>query len=78
MRQDNLTELWVIYDKQENCFIKFGAKAAWVTSGAAKNAWHCHNHAWGKNAVFSEQTRYVVINIFDDSGWKLINGLEIK
>lgn len=24
MRQSKLEELWVIYDTQENCFVKFG------------------------------------------------------
>lgn len=76
MRQDKLTELWVIYDTQENCFIKFGAKAAWVSSGAAKNAWNCHNHSWCENVTFNGQTRYIVVNVFDNSGWKLINGLD--
>ena len=75
-KQEKLTELWVIYDKQEKCFIKFGNKAAWVSSAAAKNAWNYHNHSWREKVTFNEQTRYIIVNVFDNSGWKLINGLD--
>lgn len=72
MKQSKLEALWVIYDTQENCFIKFGTKAAWVTSGAAKNAWNCHNYNWpDKTVTFNEQSRYVVMNVFDEHAWKI-------
>lgn len=70
MRQSELTELWVIYDTQEECFIKFCTKAAWATSGAAKNAWGFHNYKWKENVKFNEQSRYVVMNIFHLAWWK--------
>lgn len=70
MRQSKLEELWVVYDTQENCFVKFGTKAAWVTSGAAKNAWNCHNYNYIRHVTFNEQSRYVVMNVFDLAWWK--------
>lgn len=71
MKQSKLTELWVIYDTQENCFIKLGTKAAWVTIVAAKNSWNCHNYDWKENITFNEQSRYVVMNVFDEYAWKI-------
>lgn len=79
MRQSKLEGLWVIYDTQEECFIKFGTKAAWVSSVAAKNAWNCHNHDWDRIAAFNEQTRYVVLNVFAPYSWvNWIKDAEIK
>lgn len=37
--------IWVILDSNGN-FCAFGSKIAWVTSGAAKNAFNCHISRW--------------------------------
>lgn len=36
-----IDSIWVILDQHDN-FCAFGTKAAWISSGAARNAFSCH------------------------------------
>lgn len=36
-----VSTIWVILDKSGE-YCTFGSKVAWVSSGAAKNAFYCH------------------------------------
>jgi len=36
-----VSSIWVILDSHDN-YCAFGSKVAWISSGAAKNAFSCH------------------------------------
>lgn len=42
-----VNSIWVIIDSEDN-FCAFGSKVAWVSSGAAKNAFSCHVREYSK------------------------------
>lgn len=59
--------IWVIKDS-EGKFCTFGSKCAWITEGAAKNAFHCHvkeySKGYGTGVKFDSQTEYNIEEIF--------------
>ena len=60
--------IWVIRD-QNGDFCTFGAKCAWITEGAAKNAFSCHvreySKGYGSGVKFDSQEEYYTEEIFD-------------
>lgn len=59
--------IFVIKDKEGN-FCTFGTKCAWVSKGAAKNAFRLHvreySKGYGTGIKIEDQEEYEVIEIF--------------
>ena len=69
---DTQQHLFAVYDTQTGQFVKFGSKIAWVSTGAAKNAFNLHNGKCGYNGDgkgFNEQNRYIVVQVDSDRGY---------
>lgn len=63
MKPNNLPKIYAIVDKHDYHYVSFGSKCAWVSSGAAKNAYNYHMHSrTGK--TFDEQDKYTIVEIF--------------
>ena len=54
--------LYAIYDTQTGKFLKFGSKVAWTSTGAAKNAYGCHNPSYPGQLKFDDQNRLIIVS----------------
>lgn len=63
MKPKNLPKIYAIIDSYTQTYVSFGSKCAWVSAGAAKNAYNCHmSSSTGK--TFDEQTKYTIVEIY--------------
>lgn len=62
---NKLNSIWVILDKYGN-YCSFGSKVAWVSSGAAKNAFSCHV------TEYTEEGYRVGVKLEDNPDYKLV------
>lgn len=68
------TSIYAIRNKASGEFIKFGAKCAWATVGAAKSAFVLHTRSWqdgySKLTPFDEQSEYEVVDLLEGVDWE--------
>lgn len=62
-----VNSIWVILDQQGN-YCAFGSKVAWISSGAAKNAFSCHTfeyigNGYGINVKLEDCPEYKLVEI---------------
>lgn len=63
LSKKQLDSLFVIYDTEDNKLWHSGTKIAWISTGAAKNAWNLAHYSWSHKEYFDNQTRYVIVCI---------------
>lgn len=65
-----VSNIYGIRNKATKQFITFGAKCAWATTGAAKNAFNLHSGCYlgsKKVKTFSEQDEYELVNLLENN-----------
>lgn len=65
MKLDTIPKLYAIRNKHTLKFLFFGSKCAWVSVGAAKNAYRLHTRCWerrGADITQSSEFEIVCIN----------------
>ena len=63
MKPKNLTKIYAIVDSYTQSYISFGRTCAWVSVGAAKNAYNCHMSS-STGTTFDEQDKYTIVEIY--------------
>lgn len=61
MPPEKLETMYMMWDTENNCYVKFKNKVAWTTQAGAANAYNIHSkYPLGR---YTEQSRYRVIKL---------------
>lgn len=67
-----LDTVFLIFDTEDGILWSHGPKAAWISTGAAKNAWNLCSKSYYDDKgdrikpKFDDQTRYVIVEIHEN------------
>lgn len=70
----HIKAIYGIFDTQEQQWVGYGTKVAWVSVGAAKNAWNLHDktrpthkeYSWKREGTFDNQSQFVIKNLLEN------------